>query len=160
MKLYVMRHGPAEDFSASGRDADRALTPSGRDRVRDVAKALLDADEAPHVILTSPLVRARQTAEIVAAVTGLEARSGAIETSTDIAPGGDGAGLARALVRAHRKRAMIVGHEPDLSALIQSLTSRRIEMLKAIVVGLSANDEGIRVRFVLDPKSLTWERAQ
>jgi len=113
MKLYVMRHGPAEDFSASGRDADRALTPSGRDRVRDVAKALLD-----------------------------------------------GAGLARALVRAHRKRAMIVGHEPDLSALIQSLTSRRIEMLKAIVVGLSANDEGIRVRFVLDPKSLTWERAQ
>src|SRR4051812_35657828 len=140
MKVYVMRHGPAEDFSASGRDADRALTSSGRDRVRDVAKALLDADEAPHVILTSPPLRARQTAEIVAAVTGLTARGGAIETSAEIAPGGDGAGLVRSLVSAHRKRAMIVGHEPDLSALVHVLTSQRVEMLKALVVGLSAND--------------------
>jgi phosphohistidine phosphatase len=160
MKFYVMRHGPAEDFSASGRDADRALTPSGRDRVRDVAQALLDAEEAPNVILTSPLVRARQTAEIVAVVTGLAARGGAIETSHEIAPGGDGVGLMRALVQGHRKRAMIVGHEPDLSAIVLSLTSRRVEMLKALVVGLSVNDDGTRIRFVLDPKSLTWERAQ
>ncbi len=160
MKLYVMRHGPAEDYSASGRDADRALTSSGRDRVRDVAQALLDADEAPNVILTSPLVRARQTAEIVAAVTDLGARAGAVEIAEEIAPGGDIAGLARRLVGAHRKRAMLVGHEPDLSALVHALTSRRVEMLKALVVGLSADDDGVRVRFVLDPKSLTWERAQ
>jgi phosphohistidine phosphatase len=160
MKLYVMRHGPAEDFSASGRDADRALTSSGRDRVRDVAKALVDADEAPLVILTSPLVRARETAEIVAAVTDLGARGGAIETSHALAPGGDGVGLVRGLVNARRKRAMIVGHEPDLSAIVHAVTSRRVEMLKALVVGLSASDEGTRIRFVLDPKSLTWERAQ
>ena len=42
MKLYVMRHGPAHDDSPSGRDADRALTVSGRERVAAVAKALMD----------------------------------------------------------------------------------------------------------------------
>ncbi len=160
MKLYVMRHGPAEDFAASGRDADRALTPSGRDRVRDVARALLDADEAPHAILTSPLVRARQTADLVALVTNLEARPGAVEISQDLAPGGDGAGLARALVRANKKRVMLVGHEPDLSALVHTLTASRVEMLKAIVVGIAAKEDEMRLRFVLDPKTLRWARAE
>ena len=160
MKLYVMRHGPAEDFSASGRDADRALTSSGRDRVRDVARALVSEDEAPNVIFTSPLVRARQTAEIVAAVTKLESRGGAVEIATELAPGGDEVSFVNALVRDQKKRAMLVGHEPDLSALVQALTSRRVEMLKALVVGISAREDGMRLRFVLDPKSLTWERAQ
>ena len=160
MKLYIMRHGPAEDFSPSGRDADRALTPSGRDRVRDVARALLEADEAPHVIFTSPLVRALQTAEIVASVTKLEERGGRVEMLHDIAPGGDGAAIVRGLVRDRRKRAMLVGHEPDLSSLVHHLTDRRVEMLKALVVGLTASDEGAKVRFVLDPKTLTWEREE
>lgn len=160
MKLYIMRHGPAEDFSATGRDADRALTPAGRDRVRDVARALVEADEAPNVILTSPLVRARETAEIVAATTKLEARGGTLETARDLAPGADGPSLVRALIRDHRKRAMIVGHEPDLSALVYKLTAVQVEMLKGMVVGIAASDEGTRLRFVLDPKSLAWERAQ
>ena len=154
-----MRHGPAEDFSSTGRDADRALTPSGRDRVRDVARALVEADEAPNVILTSPLVRARETAEIVAAVTKLESRGGKVETSLDVAPGGDGASLVRELLKAKKKRAMIVGHEPDLSALVYHFTQKRVEMLKAMVVGISMTDEGTRLRFVLDPKSLGVERS-
>ncbi|MBN9165380.1 MAG: histidine phosphatase family protein, partial [Myxococcales bacterium] len=74
MKLYVMRHGPAEDNAPTGRDEDRALTPAGRERTRAVARALLAADEAPLTIIASPLVRALQTAEIVAAVTDLEKR--------------------------------------------------------------------------------------
>ena len=104
MKLYIMRHGPAEDFSPSGRDADRALTPSGRDRVRDVARALLEADEAPHVIFTSPLVRALQTAELVATTLGTPP----IETSSALAPGGPAKDLVLELARAGRKRVMVV----------------------------------------------------
>ena len=69
MKLYVMRHGPAADDSPSGRDADRALTPAGRERVTLVAKALTEGGEEPFAILSSPLVRAVETAEIVAEVT-------------------------------------------------------------------------------------------
>jgi phosphohistidine phosphatase len=158
MKLYIMRHGPAEDVSSTGRDADRALTPSGRERVREVAHTLAREDEAPNVIFTSPLVRALQTAEIVAAVTKLEARGGTVETTRDIAPGGDAAAFVRHLVETKQKRAMLVGHEPDLSELVHRLTKRQVEMLKAMVVSVSAEEQGMRVRFVLDPKSLDLAR--
>ncbi len=149
-----MRHGPAEDTSSTGRDADRALTPSGRERVRDVAHALVKENESPHAIVTSPLVRALQTAEIVAAVMKLES----VETTRDIAPGGDAAGFVQRLISTKRKRVMIVGHEPDLSSLVFQLAKEHLEMLKAMVVGISIRDEGTRLRFVLDPKSVTMNR--
>jgi phosphohistidine phosphatase len=155
MKLYVMRHGPAEDFAPSGRDADRALTPSGRDRVREVAKLLIKSDEAPRVIISSPLVRALQTAEIVAAEVGVDR----VETTRELAPGGDAYGFARALMSGDRKRPMIVGHEPDLSSLVATFIGGfSQDMLKAMVVGLHARDGATTLRFVLDPKALYVDR--
>src|SRR5437879_5542161 len=124
MKLYIMRHGPAEDDAPSGRDFDRALTHAGRDRVHDVARALAKKDEGPHAILSSPLVRALQTAEIVAAETKLDKHGGTVETRREIAPGGDAIGLVRDLVAEGRKRSMLVGHEPDLSILVERLVGR------------------------------------
>ncbi|HEY8080035.1 MAG TPA: phosphohistidine phosphatase SixA, partial [Labilithrix sp.] len=118
MKLYVMRHGPAEDDSPTGRDADRALTGPGRERVRDVAKALVDADEAPLAIVSSPLVRALQTAEIVAAVAKVEAP---VEVRREMEPGAQALGLVEELFAAKRKRVMVVGHEPDVSDLVARL---------------------------------------
>lgn len=178
-----MRHGPAEDDSPTGRDGDRALTTQGRDRTRAVARALVAEGEAPLSIVTSPLVRALQTAEIVAAVTGLEARvreakdaggaPGAVEIRREMAPGGDALGLALELARSGRKRAMVVGHEPDLSMLVARLVGRPPEqgMLKSMIVGIKLEPaargaEGIGdravsadLRFILDPKTLTWHRA-
>src|SRR4051794_39453629 len=130
MKLYVMRHGPAHDDSPSGKDADRALTVPGRERVAAVAKALVDAGEEPFAILSSPLVRALETAEIVAEVTHLSRRAreegkakragatGEIEIRRELGMGSEKLGLLAELVRAGRKRVMIVGHEPDLSMLV------------------------------------------
>jgi phosphohistidine phosphatase len=173
MKLLVMRHGPAEDFAHTGRDADRALTASGRERVRAVAKALVDEGEAPFVIVSSPLVRALQTAEIVAAITGLDRRareeekakrsgaSGTVEIRREMAPGGDEVGLVSELVAAGRKRVMIVGHEPDLSMLVHRLVGQTPPqgMLKAMVVGVKLKpDAEARPWFVLDPKTLDWQR--
>jgi phosphohistidine phosphatase len=70
MRLYVMRHGPAEDRAATGRDFDRALTGPGREVVARAARAL--ADDRPSGgalrVLSSPYRRARETAEIVAAI--------------------------------------------------------------------------------------------
>lgn len=177
-----MRHGPAEDHSPTGRDADRALTPSGRDRVRSVARALVDEGEAPFQIFSSPLVRALQTAEIVAAVTKLDERvraepkarasgaTGAVEIRRELAPGGDAHELVLQLAREGRKRVMVVGHEPDLSMLVSRLVGRVPEqgMLKAMVVGVDLTPTGpdvqgsgftISSRFVLDPKTLAWQRA-
>ncbi len=160
MRLYVMRHGPAEDHAASGRDFDRALTASGRDRVRDVAKALSADDEQPHAVVSSPLVRALQTAEIVANVAKVE---GAIETRRELAPGGDAMALVRQLVSAGTKRVMLVGHEPDLGELAGRLSGRPFGagLQKAMVVGFATHKEHpdripMRLRFVLDPKTLEW----
>jgi phosphohistidine phosphatase len=160
VKLYVMRHGPAEDHSESGVDADRALTVSGRERVRAVAAALSEAGEAPLTILTSPLVRAVQTAEIVAVVTELGARDGGVTVRRAVGPGGDAERLVRTLASEQKKRVMVVGHEPDLSGLVASLLGHFGRSFdKAMVVGLHVPDQGgaVRLRFVLDPKSLELE---
>jgi len=95
-----MRHGPAEDHADSGMDSDRALTVSGRERVRSVAKLLLELDEAPLVVITSPLVRAVQTAEVVALTTKLSDREGSVEVRRELSPG---SGAAAALVTTLRE---------------------------------------------------------
>jgi phosphohistidine phosphatase len=160
MKLYIMRHGPAEDFADSGRDFDRALTDAGRERVRFVARALRDAGELPRAVLSSPLVRARQTAAIVAPL-AIDAQDVTLEEA--LSPGGASGALVRSLCAAGRRRVMIVGHEPDLGELVSELLDAPFgrDMLKAMVVELSlrAPDAPATLRFVLDPKSLELSRA-
>lgn len=178
MKLYIMRHGPAEDEAQTGRDADRALTLTGRDRVRSVANLLVAEGEAPLAILTSPLVRALQTAEIVASVAHghkhadkHEAASEApsVEIRGELAPGSRPRAMLGALVRAGRKRIMVVGHEPDLSVLVEELVGATLPegMLKAMVVGIKLTPDPApegqgftpSLAFVLHPKKLALHRA-
>lgn len=180
MKLYVMRHGPAEDDAPTGRDADRVLSAAGRERVRVVAQALEDGGEFPFAILSSPLARALETAEIVAEVTHLARRTresekaqlagatGGVEIRRELGMGTDKLALLAELVRGGRKRVMIVGHEPDLSMLVASLTGEMLDggMQKAMVVGVKLTaDPGVaglefrsKRRFVLDPKTCAWHR--
>jgi len=160
MKLYVMRHGPAEDQAASGADAHRALTPAGRERVRAVAKVLTENGEAPAQLVTSPLVRAVQTAEIVAVTSGLTDRGGTVAVLSEMAPGGGAVALARRLASGGQKRVMLVGHEPDLSNLVAALLgSFERPFDKAAVVGihLPSGPAPARLRFVLDPKALRFD---
>lgn len=155
MRLYIMRHGPAEDYAAGG-DAQRALTAPGRDRVRDVARVLVREEEAPRLILTSPLVRAVQTAEIVHATCSVEAP---LETRRELSMGGRGLDLVKELAAEGTKRVMLVGHQPDLSDLVSDVANFRVEMQKAMVVCISIKpEESAKVRFVLDPKSLELRR--
>jgi phosphohistidine phosphatase len=154
-----MRHGPAEEQADSGMDSDRALTGSGRERVRGVAKLLLELDEQPLQIMASPLVRAVQTAEIVALITRLGDRQGNVQVRRELSPGGGGgAGLVASLASAGSKRVMLVGHEPDMSELLATMVSKGSPrpFEKAMVVGLQVGASGdhSRLRFVLDPKAL------
>ncbi|MGO8996533.1 MAG: phosphohistidine phosphatase SixA [Polyangiaceae bacterium] len=158
MKLYVMRHGPAEDDSASGRDEDRALTPSGRRRVHDVAKLLVHEHEMPARILTSRLVRAQQTAEIVlaAAAKGVHGWKGELETVKELAPGGKGLDLVHGLLAADSPSVMVVGHEPDLSKLVGELLGHPmpVPMDKAMVVALKLHEgHPAKLRFIVEPRS-------
>jgi phosphohistidine phosphatase len=169
VKIFVMRHGPAEDSSPSGSDAERDLTPAGRERVRNVAQALLAQNELPLVIVSSPLVRSLQTAEIVAGIAQQSGVAVTVSTRRELAPGGNGLALASELRLAQKRRVMLVGHEPDVAVLITSLglAAAQRGFMKAMVMGVSIPDASTdlgtklqaRLRFVLDPKTLAFERA-
>ena len=70
MQIYLLRHGIAEDASPGQADADRALTPEGMKRLREILKRARTASVSPTMIVTSPYVRARQTAEMAAEILG------------------------------------------------------------------------------------------
>ncbi|KYF69793.1 MULTISPECIES: phosphohistidine phosphatase SixA [Sorangium] len=119
MHLYVMRHGPAEDRAPSGRDADRRLTPEGRERVQRVANELRRVrGGAPLArVLASPLARARETAEIAAPICGAPE----VELQDELALD---AGLPLALVAALARGgadALLVGHQPNVEHLVRTL---------------------------------------
>ena len=116
MQLYLMRHGTAVDSSdASVRsDAERALTDEGRARVEKVARALADLGMAPGVILTSPLVRAAQTAQLLAK----QFPKARLKTTALLSPGADPAALVDEAAAAKAQEVVCVGHSPHLELVI------------------------------------------
>lgn len=124
MNLYFLRHGVAVDRDPKSfpNDALRPLTLKGEDRVRLVAEAMQALEVSFDVILSSPFLRARQTADIVAAELGL--RRG-LQFRDDLAPEGDPKALLRYLNRMApvAEDILLVGHEPYLSELLSMLIS-------------------------------------
>jgi phosphohistidine phosphatase len=129
MNLYLLRHGIAVDPSVPdfARDAERPLTPKGRRRLRQIAKALGALRISFDVILSSPFVRAAQTAEIVAK--SLKRRK-QLKFTDDLTPGGNPKSLIQQLndLRPRPKNILLVGHEPYLSKLIALLTAGNTNM--------------------------------
>ncbi len=147
-----MRHGPAEDDAAT--DDVRELTPKGRDRVRSVARELVRHREIPSVILTSPLVRAAQTAGIVGSETSSQ---GGVEVRPELSMGEGAMSLVNELISSGKSHAMLVGHQPDLSDLVHGLTGASLDMEKAMVVGITVPRKGRpRLRFVLHPMTMLF----
>lgn len=131
MHLYFLRHGRAADPGEwSGDDDTRPLTEQGREELRKAAKGLRRLDLGLDAVVTSPLARARETGQIVAAEFGLRASESPL-----LAPGCDLAALAE-LLQAHEAAndLMIVGHEPDFAYMIGLLIGihghARVEMRK------------------------------
>ena len=111
--LYLIRHGVAEDQGAAYPiDDERPLTEDGIRRIQQSIAGLRALDVTLDRVLSSPLVRARQTAEIVAA--GLECREPP-QIVDALRPGGRFEALMAALERLGRDRAVaLVGHEPSM----------------------------------------------
>jgi len=119
MILYVVRHAIAEDAPAGGDDGARKLTGPGRKKMKAAAAGLRALGVAPAVVLTSPLVRAVETAAIVvAALQQAPAPRELPALTPDVAPADTLKGL-RAFGR--HEDVMIVGHEPNLSRTIALL---------------------------------------
>jgi phosphohistidine phosphatase len=116
MKLIIVRHGIAVEHGAPGmKDEQRPLTEEGVEKFQEAARGLAEVLPRPDVLLTSPLVRARQTAEIAAAAWGklqpmVEPR---------LAAGARPETILRAVYE-HRGVALVAifGHEPDCSSLL------------------------------------------
>jgi phosphohistidine phosphatase len=149
MRLYVMRHGPAESSSPSGRDFDRALSDVGRKETVRVARELERRGERPERILSSPLVRAVQTSEIVRSVAG-----GALEIRGELAPSEAAPDILMELTGA--ERVMLVGHAPDVSILVMDLLGHgRHGFEPAMVVAMDISAPGSAAEcFVIRPSAL------
>ena len=115
MQLLVFRHGIAEDRRPDSDDASRRLTDEGVSKTKEAARGLARIAPRPATLLSSPLVRAWQTAQIAGQVFEVEPRV------LDSLAHGPPLAVARD-VRARREDVvMIVGHEPTLSRLIALL---------------------------------------
>jgi phosphohistidine phosphatase len=123
-ELYLIRHGLAEDQGEGWPDdTKRPLTQEGMTRLRKIARSLARLDVSLDVLLTSPLVRTCQTAEIVAAAFEPPPTIVAVDA---LAPGGTQQAVITELQKHTRKtRIGLVGHEPGIGELAAKLIGLR-----------------------------------
>jgi phosphohistidine phosphatase SixA len=111
VRLILVRHAKA----ASGEpDELRPLTPEGQEAAQALGVEL--GALQPDAVISSPLVRARETAEPIAAAAGVEA-----EIDKRLSPGASLSNI-RAIVHGRGKTVIVVGHQPDLSTIVYDLT--------------------------------------
>lgn len=138
MKLIIMRHGTAEDFHADG-DHARELIDKGYEQSKRQARRIAGLGLLPSLVLSSPLMRCRQTAETFCKEAGI---SGPMMQSW-LACGMDPETALKELgAYTEFGTVAIVGHEPDLSSLVAWITGSdggSIRMRKATVAVLSIN---------------------
>lgn len=137
--IYLLRHGDAEE--GTGDDAARRLTPKGERQARAAGEALRSLSTTINTCLTSPKVRAADTARLACEALGLEPeiaedlREGAFDSLTLAAGRGD---------------VLLVGHEPDFSGEVARLTGANVKLRKG---GLAIVD-GSTLQALLRPKDL------
>jgi len=150
MQIYLLRHGIAEDTSSSGRDADRRLTAEGKKKLTAVLKNAAAAGVKPSLILTSPLIRAKQTAELAAKALGCKEE---ILITSALEPGGE-AEQVWAEIRLHRdaSQLLLAGHEPlfsHLGAYLLNAPALEIDFKKGALLRVDCESLGPRPRGVL-----------
>jgi phosphohistidine phosphatase len=137
--IWLLRHAHAEDGSP---DAERPLSAKGEQQARDVGAALAVLGVQLDACLTSPKLRARETARLACEPLGIEpweerALRGGPFDPTDVAAG-------------HGESVLLVGHEPDFSMAVHDATGAQVRMPKA---GIAAIDRG-ELKLLLRPQEL------
>jgi phosphohistidine phosphatase len=113
MELLIVRHAEAAPGEP---DELRPLTQAGRDQARALGARLRDDGVRPDAILTSPLLRARETGKLIGRELGVEAVA-----DERLAPGAD-AGAVTEAAEEHGGTLLVVGHQPDCSQIAAALT--------------------------------------
>jgi phosphohistidine phosphatase len=156
-QLYLIRHGVAEDRGeAWPDDAKRPLTSNGASRLRKSARGLARLGVSIDVVLTSPLVRTRQTSDIVASV--FDPRPPVVVVDA-LAPGGALSSLVSEIEKQSRRPSMaLVGHEPDMGEIAAQLTGsrHRLEFKKGAVCRIDLESLSLpargRLQWFLTPR--------
>lgn len=148
-RVYFIRHGEADWPDWKGPDDARPLTKHGRSEVKRVAKLLCRMGAEPRLIFTSPLPRAAQTAEILAKHLCLASAEAAV-----LGKGFNAAEFQRLVATQDVDEIVIVGHEPDLSRVLATLTGGRVKLAKAGValVEIDANGRKGLLRWLFPPR--------
>lgn len=119
MKLFLVRHAAAVERDGDVPEEWRYLTPEGRKLFRKTARTMANEGVTPDLIITSPLLRAVQTADVLAETL---AYGGPLVARGELQPGFDPEALCGLLDECRSLRELVlVGHEPDLSGLVASL---------------------------------------
>lgn len=154
MKLYLIRHSNAVDPGTPGYEDDsaRPLTEKGRDKMKEIAFALKALELKPDLIVSSPYVRARETAEILAKV--LKYRQ-ELSFNDALVPSGSADQIIGEINEKYSvDELVLVGHEPCLGSLVGALTAGNpdlsIDLKKGGVCCLSADDLRTERRAVLE----------
>jgi phosphohistidine phosphatase len=137
--IWLLRHGDAEDGSP---DAQRPLTDKGRAQAEAAGAALAQLGVELDACLTSPRVRAADTAKLACAPLGVQPEVEESLSGGDFDP--------EELAAGRGDHVLLVGHEPDFSDVIARVTGGRVDMKKG---GLAAIDSGT-LRVLLRPKEL------
>lgn len=153
-ELQILRHGKAQDHGHPGGDGARALVERGREQAIGAAEVLQRSGRLPELVLTSPVLRAVETAEAFCKAAGIDQPIEQRWLACGMTPE-----TAVEELRGYSKfrRVMLVGHEPDLSSLVEYLlgcTTSGIEVKKGALVGL-AMMPSIRhatLRYLIPPK--------
>jgi len=159
MEIYILRHGIAVERGAPGykKDSERPLTKEGEEKMHQIAEAMLAMGLKFDLILSSPYVRAADTAQIAAS----HFDEGVTLTNSLVA-GGSPLELIREINHAKVQRVLLVGHEPDLSSLISLLitggTDAAIELKKGGLCKLTTEKlvfgQCATLNWLLTPKHL------
>jgi phosphohistidine phosphatase len=149
VELYFLRHGEADWPDWEKSDDERPLTKRGKKEMREVAKFLKRLKARPALIVTSPLPRASQTAEIAAEHLKLKCREDKL-----LAPGFGRRELERLLKKYPEESLMVVGHEPDFTQTIWQLTGASLKLSKAgvVLVELDRSWRNGRLLWLFPPK--------
>jgi len=155
MKIYLVRHGIAYEPGEPGYEDDtqRPLTDKGRDKMNKVAHVLKRLNMKPDMILSSPYLRAEQTAEILAKE--LKYKKNKIEFSERLLPTSQPEPLIAEIIEKYNvEELVVVGHEPCLGLLISTLAAGDPELAINVRYGsvccLSADDFRIERRATLE----------
>ncbi len=126
MKLYFLRHAIAEDKNVSGRDPDRQLTSEGMRQMKEAAQGMKKLGLVFDRVVSSPFVRARQTAEIACKGVGYK---GTLEFHRFMEPTANFRDLERGMRDfGEEDRVLLVGHQPSLGDFISHMVSARADL--------------------------------